>query len=817
MIFSRHPAILSVGLATFVTGLMLSVCSTSALAAGDAPAAPTNLSGSVSGNVVSLTWNVPEDDDLIRGYNIYYNGEYLTSVFANEYTGVIPEGEQHRFQINAFDSEPRLFSPFSETLVLQEQRIAPPSVPTNLDGFVDGRVVTLNWDASTDDEAVLGYNLYWNDVYLNTVFQTSYRTELDVVPGDTFHVRAFDFQRNFSSPSETFSVAERFVEDTPPTQPSGLTGMIKSDSSGDWVHLSWSASTDDGWVVAYNVYRNHEYLMTTRDTRFNTQLAIGGDHLFYVTAFDNAGNFSTASESFFVPGIGNAPPVFTQLSDQMIVAGEPWSRRLLTTDADGGPPGVRSDQSPPGMTNTDNFDGTRSLHWTPSLDDLGNYEVIVTAVDSEDASLETTESFFLSVVESDSSNRSPFSLDILAGDYHLQEGGDSLTLEVSLERSPGFEEPVSLSLSTESSLAAGKFDASFSQPVLSNGVLVSQLEIGLDIGVLPIGAGQRKLVVSGQSRDGFYSIGFIVDVTPVQRDDVYLLVGQSNMVGASEEYARQAGVGQTDEPHQRILQLNVAGNQLELYPDTVAWSDAGVNIQWPMFAIAQDPLHQTVDPVDYSKNGTTVGPGLSFAKAALPYTSQKIILVPAAWSGTSFCDSPGFPAQWNPDDTDHPMMGSTLLFDRAMLRINESLTKSGGILRGIIWLQGESDAVTGCAERYEQNLIAMIEAFRSRIVPDARGMSARGRNSDVPFVVGTMSRGIDERGDYSTYNAAKDQIDLVHRSVMSLVPHTALSIHDDLTPANGYPCGYGDCVHFGAAAYREIGHRYYRALRSIAE
>ena len=80
-----------------------------------------------------------------------------------------------------------------------------------------------------------------------------------------------------------------------------------------------------------------------------------------------------------------------------------------------------------------------------------------------------------------------------------------------------------------------------------------------------------------------------------------------------------------------------------------------------------------------------------------------------------------------------------------------------------------------------------------------------------------MSRGVDENGDYSEYNAAKQLIDDVHRnvanpSVAHPIPYAAVSVHDDLVPAAGYPCGYGDCIHFGARALREMGVRYHEAL-----
>jgi len=147
---------------------------------------------------------------------------------------------------------------------------------------------------------------------------------------------------------------------------------------------------------------------------------------------------------------------------------------------------------------------------------------------------------------------------------------------------------------------------------------------------------------------------------------------------------------------------------------------------------------------------------LTFAKQALPATSKNIILVPAAWSGTSFCDTSVAPAHWNAFETNEPNHGNTLLFDRALARANHALDFSGGILRGILWHQGN-------------------------------------------------------------YSPEKNMVDQVHRNIANLVPNSAVSIHDDLTPANGFPCGATSCIHFGTQALREMGRRYYWALRQAAE
>jgi len=106
--------------------------------------------------------------------------------------------------------------------------------------------------------------------------------------------------------------------------------------------------------------------------------------------------------------------------------------------------------------------------------------------------------------------------------------------------------------------------------------------------------------------------------------------------------------------------------------------------------------------------------------------------------------------------------------------------------------------------------------MRLSIMPDARGGDFRRNDSNIPFVVGSLSRGIDERDDLSQFPPPKQLIDGAHRNLPNIIPHTAFSNHDDLVPANGFPCGNTSCIHFGAEALREMGNRYYSALLRAA-
>jgi len=127
----------------------------------------SGLTGTVSGSTVSLTWD-RDPSGQTNGYNIYANNNYIDTILAdqgpNTYNGTIEAGRLTSFTVVAFSSAPVEFSPASDSVELPESLIPndltiPPSTPTNLTGEIQETTVSLSWTASTDDEAVQGYNL----------------------------------------------------------------------------------------------------------------------------------------------------------------------------------------------------------------------------------------------------------------------------------------------------------------------------------------------------------------------------------------------------------------------------------------------------------------------------------------------------------------------------------------------------------------------------------------------------------------------------------------------------------------------------------
>jgi len=340
-----------------------------------------------------------------------------------------------------------------------------------------------------------------------------------------------------------------------------------------------------------------------------------------------------------------------------------------------------------------------------------------------------------------------------------------------------------------------------------------QMFVGID--ALPIQTQQRSIIVSATDGTSTEEIVVTLNLSPTRAPDVYLLAGQSNMIGFSGDGTKDASPGGPDETNPRIKQLHVTFNDEQNFLNEIQNSNINRSVLAPAIITAEDPLHEPLDGSGTQKAGTFIGLGLSFAKAALQNTSADIVLVPAAWSGSAFCDNNEGPiGQWNANQTNEPNLGNTLLFDRAVSRTNEALAQTGGVLRGILWHQGESDANERCSELYLANIERLAQQFRLRINPDIRGGEFRRADSPIPFILGTMSRGFDERGDLSVFSNDKQLIDNYHRQLPNQIPFVSTSVHDDLV-GDQWPCGNTTCIHFGAEALREMGNRYYQELQSV--
>ncbi len=228
---------------------------------------------------------------------------------------------------------------------------------------------------------------------------------------------------------------------------------------------------------------------------------------------------------------------------------------------------------------------------------------------------------------------------------------------------------------------------------------------------------------------------------------LFLLVGQSNMAGR--------GLVETQDktPDPQVLMLNKAG----------------------FWVPAIDPLHS-----DKTSAGT--GLGKTFAlKIADANPGITIGLIPCAVGGSPI-DSWKQGKFYAPTKS-HP-------WDDAIQRSKIAL--KSGLLKGILWHQGESDSNKMLASTYELKLQNLIQNFRKDLGAP-----------DVPFIIGQIGKFEDKPWD-----EFHTTIDKAHQNISKTIPITAYVSAEGLKHK-------GDKTHFDAASYREFGKRYAEAFLKL--
>jgi chitodextrinase len=167
-----------------------------------------------------------------------------------------------------------------------------PSVPQNLSATaVPPSQIDLTWDASTDNVAVTGYNIYRDNVLIDTSPTNAYSDSGLSVGTYEYEVSAFDAAANESARSAPDTAT--IPDTTAPSVPQNLNATAVSPSQID---LTWDASADNVAVTGYNIYRDNVLVDTSPTNSYSdTGLAPGTLYQYEVSAFDAVNNESARS------------------------------------------------------------------------------------------------------------------------------------------------------------------------------------------------------------------------------------------------------------------------------------------------------------------------------------------------------------------------------------------------------------------------------------------------------------------------------------------------------------------------------------------
>ena len=233
---------------------------------------------------------------------------------------------------------------------------------------------------------------------------------------------------------------------------------------------------------------------------------------------------------------------------------------------------------------------------------------------------------------------------------------------------------------------------------------------------------------------------------PRNKVHIYVLMGQSNMAGRGEVTDYYASFG-----HPRVITLNQDG-------------------EW---VAAKHPLHFDKPKV------AGVGPGLTFGIAMAEADPDVVIgLVPCAVGGTPI-------AKWAPGAYDQNT--HTHPYDDAAMRIRKAMET--GVVKGVIWHQGEGDSNPTSASVYLGKLEALIGRVRALV-----------GNPNLPVVVGQLAR-------------YREGYQLINQELVKLpgsVPYTAVVSSEGLWHR-------GDGTHFDSPSASEFGRRFAKGMLALLE
>lgn len=224
----------------------------------------------------------------------------------------------------------------------------------------------------------------------------------------------------------------------------------------------------------------------------------------------------------------------------------------------------------------------------------------------------------------------------------------------------------------------------------------------------------------------------------------FLLIGQSNM----------AGRGYLPDAHK------IEGDKIRVLR----------NGRWQPFC----------RPINFDRAFSGVCLAESFAEKHSKCHDDLTGLIPCADGGTKI-------DQW---------VKGSILYDNAVNCAR--LAQRTSTIAGVLWHQGESDAVGGLCDVYEEKLEALFENLRKDL-----GLY------DVPFIIGGL-------GDYMKVFDNGSRIEY-YEKVNSVLKHYA-----DTHAMTGYvdPTGLSwnpDLIHFSADALYEFGIRYYKVFEQLED
>lgn len=259
---------------------LIAGCATVSVAYADTqnPSTPDNVTASsISDTSIRVSWNASWDNVGVHGYNVFRDGNYLTTVFAtNHIDPTVQPGATHQYEIVAIDqannfsnrSAPAQASgsaAASITGAVTPNTGGAATVPSGLRVVViSGNQLQIEWTQSSN---AAGYNVFRDGNYLTTVKDsTSFVDQVEWARDYRYAVSSFNTNDQHSPTS-----AEVIGNSSGASTQSTNTNAVFNDSASN-------SSNSGGAPDGYNLVFSEDFNGYSLDgSKWNTQYRWGPD------------------------------------------------------------------------------------------------------------------------------------------------------------------------------------------------------------------------------------------------------------------------------------------------------------------------------------------------------------------------------------------------------------------------------------------------------------------------------------------------------------------------------------------------------------
>ncbi len=225
---------------------------------------------------VTLSWTASNDDVGVTGYDLYHDGQFITSVDGDTLSErfEVEPGTRWGLYVNARDAAGNV-STSSESVPITPPRCSDdteaPTSPTDVEATTTGTSVSLRWTASSDDVGVRAYDVVRDGERVGSVTGTAAEppassftdSGLDADTAYAYAVEARDAQGNVSTQSEA-------IEVTTGASCDGAVCSVEEIAQDD--DLPWGLTTLPDGSVLYNRRDAHDIVRLEPDTGEQTSI-----------------------------------------------------------------------------------------------------------------------------------------------------------------------------------------------------------------------------------------------------------------------------------------------------------------------------------------------------------------------------------------------------------------------------------------------------------------------------------------------------------------------------------------------------------------